>query len=106
TFTQRAHRVLLLGHEEDLTDEMFGLVVDNETRPLSQSDVRQALQAVAQSAAELQDTASNLSNAEMERRIDVLVAEVWNQANNGAVMNPTLLNKALSRTVARHFMPT
>ncbi|MEW8001044.1 MAG: hypothetical protein AB2795_21085 [Candidatus Thiodiazotropha endolucinida] len=106
TLTQRAHRVLLLGHEEDLTDEMFGLVVDNETRPLSQSDVRQTLQAVAQNAAELQDTASNLSNAEMERRIDVLVAEVWNQANNGADMNPTLLNKALSSTVARHFMPT
>ena len=106
TDADRAHRVLLLGHEEDLTDEMLGLVVDNETRPLNESDVRQTLQAVAESAAQLQEPAPDLSSAEFERRIDALVAEVWNQASSGAEVNPTRLNKALARTIATHFMPT
>ena len=97
------HRVLLLGHKKPLSDELRGRYLDNETRPLTHSDVRQTLRIVADNVAG--EVASDATEEGREANLDSLADTVWAIANQGGALDPEGLCIALEEAIVQQILP-
>jgi hypothetical protein len=98
-------RLLLLGHQSDLADEMRGRFLDNETRTLTQSDVRQALRKVTANVVAGHNVKQpEISPAELDSRIDAITTAVWEEATQSGGLIAKDLNVALEEAINEHFL--